>query len=89
MTTTTRKYSKKPQQKAPAGPPSCSGVREVELNLQEQFQQELCCHECGNRFVIEKSRKDDSNRVFAQIPPHKISVELHELRKRLEREAHG
>lgn len=84
--TTTKKYTKKPHQKAPAGPPSCSGVKEVEMNLQEQFQQELVCHECGERFAVEKSRKDESNRVFGQIPPHKISPELHELRKRLERE---
>lgn len=84
MTTSTKKFV---QKKAPAGPPLCSGNKEVEMTLNERFQAEVTCSECGTRHVVDKIRKDDGNRFFFQIPPHKIPATLHELRKRLDQES--
>lgn len=90
MSTTALKYSKKAHQKPQAGPPTCPvGGHEAQLTLNERFVAELVCHECGDRSFIDKIRQDDAGNRFATFPAHHISPQLHELRKRLEREARG
>lgn len=70
--------NKKTQKKNPL---SCteSGKR-VDLTLNEQFTQSAFCGSCDQRFPVE-ARKTE-----LVLPKHNISAELHEYRKKLERE---
>jgi hypothetical protein len=64
------------------GPPRCSaGGREYALTLNEQYQGSVFCGDCGQRFPIQ-------GKATTVIPTHTITPDLHELRRKLERE-HG
>lgn len=78
--------SKKPQKER--GLPTCPGNKEVELTLNERYVDSIVCHECGQRFHIDKMRTADNGSKFFTIPQHRITPELHELRKRLEAHEH-
>lgn len=62
--------------------PQCnkSGT-ETDLTLSERSNRSFTCGECGERFVVEK----DSPKTV--IPKHTISLRLHDLRKRMDRES--
>jgi len=80
MTTQNRRFKKQQSNQ----PPSCSGNKEVEMDLKERFQMEVVCSECGERFPVVEARKDDkAPRQFFQIPAHKVPEDVHEYRKKL------
>lgn len=78
-----RKAVKKPRQPHPSGLPTCEfGTKTFEdITHSDRRNNRYTCGSCGELFRV--GPKD----VSIQLPVHRISPELHELRKRDERAA--
>lgn len=78
-----RRTNKKPGVR---GIPSCTGggYAVIALTHSERHTQNVFCHECGTRFVIEDENAQ-GKKAFV-FPAHKVPVTVHEYREKLERE---